>query len=106
MSRQELPEHYLFAKKTHQTFIAAVEDLGKALRQQGPLDEKTANLIQLAAAVAIHSEGAVHSHIRRAVDSGASADEVYHAIVLLTSTVGFPTVSAALSWAGDLMRAP
>ena len=106
MSRQELPEHYLFEKKTHQTFIAAVEDLGKALRQQGPLDEKTANLIQLAAAVAIHSEGAVHSHIRRAVDSGASADEVYHAIVLLTSTVGFPTVSAALSWAGDLMRAP
>lgn len=106
MSRQKLPEHYLFEKKTHQAFINAVEDLGTVLRQQGPLDEKTANLIQLAAAVAIRSEGAVHSHIRRATDSGASADEVYHAIVLLTGTVGFPTVSAALSWAGDVMRAP
>ena len=105
MSQQKLPEHYLFEKKTHQAFIAAVEDLGTVLRQQGPLDEKTANLIQLAAAIAIHSEGAVHSHIRRAIDSGASADEVYHAIVLLTSTVGFPTVSAALSWAGDVTRA-
>ncbi|AAZ96610.1 carboxymuconolactone decarboxylase domain protein [Thiobacillus denitrificans ATCC 25259] len=106
MSRQKLPEHYLFEKKTHQAFINAVEDLGTALRQQGPLDEKTANLIQLAAAVAIRSEGAVHSHIRRAMESGASADEVYHAIVLLTSTVGFPTVSAALSWAGDVTHAP
>ncbi len=106
MSRQKLPEHYLFEKKTHQAFITAVEDLGTALRQQGPLDEKTANLIQLAAAVAIRSEGAVHSHIRRAMESGASADEVYHAIVLLTSTVGFPTVSAALSWAGDVTHAP
>jgi len=106
MSRQKLPEHYLLEKKTHQAFIAAVEDLGTVLRQQGPLDEKTANLIQLAAAVAIRSEGAVHSHIRRAMESGASADEVYHAIVLLTSTIGFPTVSAALSWAGDVMRAP
>ncbi|MBU1222688.1 MAG: carboxymuconolactone decarboxylase family protein [Gammaproteobacteria bacterium] len=104
MSKETLPEHYLFEKKAHQAFIDAVEDLGKALRKQGPLDEKTANLIQLAAAIAIHSEGAVHSHIRRAIENGASAEEVYHAIVLLTSTVGFPTVSAALSWAGDIVR--
>jgi alkylhydroperoxidase/carboxymuconolactone decarboxylase family protein YurZ len=104
MSKETLPEHYLFEKKAHQAFIVAVEDLGKVLRKQGPLDEKTANLIQLAAAIAIHSEGAVHSHIRRAIENGASVDEVYHAIVLLTSTLGFPTVSAALSWAGDIVR--
>ena len=106
MSQEKLPEHYQFEKKVHQAFIDAVEDLGKVLRKQGPLDEKTANLIQLAAAIAIHSEGAAHSHIRRAIDNGASAEEVYHAIVLLTSTIGFPRVSAALSWAGDIMRTP
>lgn len=104
MSKEKFPEHYLSEKKTHRAFIDAVEDLGKALKGQGPLDEKTANLIQLAAAIAIHSEGAVHSHIRRAIENGASTEEVYHAIVLLTSTVGFPTVSAALSWAGDLLK--
>ncbi|HSJ81765.1 MAG TPA: carboxymuconolactone decarboxylase family protein [Thiobacillus sp.] len=104
MSQEKLPEHYLFEKETHQTFIDAVEDLGKVLRKQGPLDGKTANLIQLAAAIAIRSEGAVHSHIRRALENGASAEEVYHAIVLLTSTIGFPAVSAALSWAGDILR--
>lgn len=104
MSQEKLPEHYLFEKETHQMFIDAVEDLGKVLRKQGPLDGKTANLIQLAAAIAIRSEGAVHSHIRRALENGASAEEVYHAIVLLTSTIGFPAVSAALSWAGDILR--
>jgi alkylhydroperoxidase/carboxymuconolactone decarboxylase family protein YurZ len=104
MSKEKLPEHYLAEKKEHQEFIDAVEALGKVLRRQGPLDEKTANLIQLAAAVAIHSEGAVHSHIRRAIENGASAEEVYHAIILLTSTIGFPTVAAALSWAGDILR--
>lgn len=104
MSKEKLPEHYLLEKKTHQAFIDAVEDLGKVLKKQGPLDGKTANLIQLAAAIAIHSEGAVHSHVRRAIDNGASPEEVYHAIVLLTSTLGFPTVSAELSWAGDILR--
>jgi 4-carboxymuconolactone decarboxylase len=103
MSNETLPAHYLSEKKAHQAFIDAVEDLGKVLKNQGPLDDKTANLIQLAAAIAIRSEGAVHSHVRRAIENGASAEEIRHAIVLLTSTIGFPTVSAALSWAGDIL---
>ena len=98
MAKEKLPKHYLFEKKAHEAFIGAVETLGKALKEQGPVDEKTANLIQLAAAAAIHSEGAVHSHVRRAVESGATPEEVYHTLILLTSTLGYPIVSAALSW--------
>jgi AhpD family alkylhydroperoxidase len=103
MAKEKLPKHYLFEKKEHEAFIGAVEALGKTLREQGPLDEKTANLIQLAAAAAIHSEGAVHSHVRRAVESGATPEEIYHTLMLLTSTLGYPTVSAALSWAEDIL---
>lgn len=103
MTNPTLPKHYLFEKKEHEDFIAAVEALGKALKEQGPLDAKSANLIQLASAIAIHSEGAVHSHVRRAIDSGATPEEIYHAIILLTSTIGFPTVMAALSWAEDIL---
>jgi 4-carboxymuconolactone decarboxylase len=76
--------------------------LGKTLKEQGPLDTKTAHLVQMAASIAIHSEG-VHSHVRRAVENGATPEEIYHAIILLTSTIGFPTVSAALSWAEDVL---
>ncbi|OHB47389.1 MAG: alkylhydroperoxidase, partial [Planctomycetes bacterium GWF2_39_10] len=82
-----------------------VEELGKVVKQEGPLDERTAHLIQLAAAATVHSEGAVHSHVRRAMDAGVTADEIYHAIILLTSTIGFPSVVAALSWADDVIKA-
>ena len=69
----------------------------------GPLDAKTSELIQLAGAAATRSEGAVHSHCRRARDAGATREEVHHALLLLTSTVGFPTVSAAMSWVDDVL---
>jgi alkylhydroperoxidase/carboxymuconolactone decarboxylase family protein YurZ len=29
-------------------------------------------------------------------------DEICHALILLTSTIGFPNVMAALSWAEDV----
>jgi hypothetical protein len=33
--------------------------------------------------------------------AGATLDEVQHALLLLTSTIGFPAVAAALSWIDD-----
>lgn len=97
-------KQYNKMQERHPKFMAALEELGKAAKQEGPLDEKTAQLIQLAAAAANHSEGAVHSHTRRALTAGASYAEIRQAILLLTSTVGFPTMTAALSWAEDVME--
>jgi AhpD family alkylhydroperoxidase len=68
------------------------------------LSEKVRQFVQLAAAAAVRSEGAVHSHARRAVEAGASAEEIRHAILLLTSTIGFPTVVAAMTWADDVLE--
>ncbi|MDT4870579.1 Carboxymuconolactone decarboxylase family protein [compost metagenome] len=80
-----------------------METLGAVVRQAGPLDELSLQLIQLAAAAASHSEGAVHSHTRRALEAGASPAHIHHALLALTSTIGFPTVIAALSWAEDVL---
>jgi len=77
--------------------------LGSSAQHAGPLDEKVTQLVQLAAAAAIHSEGAVHSHTRRALESGASREEIHHTLICITSTIGFPTVRAALSWADDVI---
>jgi 4-carboxymuconolactone decarboxylase len=104
MSEEKYPGWYTFIKATHPDFIKALEQLGEAVRQEGPLDEKTAQLIQLAAAAAGHSEGSVHSHVRRALKAGATKEEIYHAIILLTSTIGFPRTSAALSWVYDVLE--
>jgi alkylhydroperoxidase/carboxymuconolactone decarboxylase family protein YurZ len=103
MGQKKLPAQFLRIKKRHKNFFNAVEALGKVVKKEGPIKEKNAQLIQLAAAAAIKSEGAVHSHTRRALEAGATTKEVYHAILLLSTTIGFPSVSAALSWANDVM---
>ncbi len=100
----ELPGQYQKIKNRFGSFKEAHEALGKAAREAGPLDEKTSQLVQLAGAATQKSEGSVHSHARRAMEAGASADEVRHALILLTSTIGFPTMSAALSWAEDVIE--
>lgn len=97
-------KQYLKIKERYPDFLSAVESLGKTTKKVGPIDEKTAHLIQLAAAAAIRSEGAVHSHARRAIEAGAHAEEISHAIILLTSTIGFPNVVAALSWVDDVIK--
>ena len=97
------PGMYVRLKERHPGYIAAVEGLGTAAAQAGPLDAKTLQLVQLAAAAAERSEGGVHSHVRRALEAGAQREEIVHALLALTSTVGFPTVTAALSWADDIL---
>jgi AhpD family alkylhydroperoxidase len=100
----KLPNQYTSIQKRYKGLIRAVENVGKATKAAGPLNKKIAELVQLAAAAAIRSEGSVHSHTRRALAAGARPEEVRHTVVLLTSTIGFPTVSAALSWVDDVLE--
>lgn len=104
MADKQLPQNYVQFRSRYKRLAGAVDELGKAARDEGPLDEKSVQLIQLAAAASTRSEGAVHSHARRARDAGASPDEIRHAVLLLVSTIGFPAVMAALSWANDVLE--
>lgn len=101
MAKRKAPKIYLNLKRRHPRFFDAVDRLGQTVRREGPLNEKVIQLVQLAAAAAIRSEGAVHSHVRRALEAGATPDEVRHALLVLTSTIGFPNVIAASTWAED-----
>jgi len=99
----KLPKQYIGIKNRFKKYLTAVDNLGRAAKAAGPLNKKASHLSQLAAAAAIRSEGSVHSHTRRALEAGAKPEEIYHAIILLSSTIGFPTVSAALSWVDDVL---
>jgi len=99
----KIPKQHASINKRFKKILTAVNNLGNATRNAGPIDKKTSHLIQLSAASAIRSEGSVHSHTRRALEAGATIEEIYHTIILLTSVIGFPTVSAALSWADDII---
>jgi AhpD family alkylhydroperoxidase len=104
MSRVPVPDHYASLKRRFPKVMKAIEKLGSTVRAEGPLDEKTAQLVQLAAAAAVQSEGSVHSHTKRASEAGATQEEIYHALVLLVSTIGFPRVAAAVSWVDDVLK--
>ncbi len=99
MSKEKQPgQHYQNLKTNFPEVIAAVENLGGVIKAAGPIDKKTAELIGLAVAAASQSVGSVQSHTRRALEAGASKEEIQHALILQISTIGFPKVAAALSW--------
>lgn len=99
-----LPKQYKSIRDRFPKVYDAVNTLGKAVRAAGPVKGKQAHLIQMAAAAAIKSQGSVHSHARRALAAGAKPQELYHTLLLLTSTIGFPSVSAAISWIDDVIE--
>lgn len=80
------------------------EQLGEAAAGAGPLDERTAHLVKLGMAMAARSEGAVHSHTRRALAAGATPTQVRHVAALAVPTLGFPAAVAAFTWIEDTLR--
>lgn len=100
---KKLPSAYQRFAAEYPRIMQAYEALGDATLD-GPLARKTAELVKLGIAVGARLEGAVHAHVRRARDAGANPDEIRHTIRLALTTVGFPTMMSALSWANDILR--
>ncbi len=103
MSKNKGPKHYRRLQKRFPEVLQAVQNLGSTVRQAGPLDNKTSELIQLGVAASLGSTGSVNSHTRRALEAGATQDELQHALLLLISTIGFPKVAAALAWVDEVL---
>ena len=83
---------------------AAYQSLGKAAAESGPLDARSRRLLKVALSLGAGSEGAVHSHVRQAVDEGLSAEEIKQVAVLAIATLGFPAAMAGLSWIRDILE--
>lgn len=80
------------------------KQLGAACREAGPLDPKTQDLIKLGIAIGGNSRGAVMSHTRKALSSGASVDEIHHAVLMALTTTGFPNMMAAMGWVNEVLE--
>jgi AhpD family alkylhydroperoxidase len=78
--------------------------LGQTCREAGPLDQKCQDLIKLGIAIGANSRGAVMSHTRKALKSGATAEEIAHAVLLSLTTTGFPNMIAALQWVDEVLK--
>lgn len=82
----------------------AFQALGEATGKAGPLSEREQRLVNLALAIGGDSEGATHSHSRRAVAEGLRADELEHVAFLAITTLGWPRAIRGLTWIRDITR--
>lgn len=82
----------------------AHESVAKAVDEAGPLDTKTLALVKIGICLGAGLESALSSHVRRAMEHGATALEVEQAILLGINTVGFPRTVAAWSWAQQQIK--
>ncbi len=99
-----LPEKYKNFATDYPEIFKAYKEMGTLVRESGPLDEKTQNLVKLGIAVGANSRGAVMSHTRKALDTGASKEEINHAVLLALTTTGFPNMIAAMHWVNEVLE--
>lgn len=98
----QVPRRFKDFTRKYPTVAKSYAALGEATLAAGPLDAKTRALVKLGIAIGMQHQGATHSHVRKAVEAGATADEVRHAALLAVTTLGFPSMMAALSWVEDV----
>jgi alkylhydroperoxidase/carboxymuconolactone decarboxylase family protein YurZ len=80
-------------------------ELGEECADSGPLDAHTRRLVKIALATGAGLEGAVHSHMRRGLKEGITADEFRHVTLLAIPTLGLPSAIRAMTWMDDILGA-
>ena len=107
MKKKEMPKppkfYEQFAKKYPQV-AGKYEELGAAVHGLGPLNDRDRSLIKLAISGSHLYSSAFKAHIRKAVASGISRQEIEHLVLLFLPTVGFPTMMAAMGIVDEQMQ--
>ncbi len=105
MKKAPRPKAYQDLQKAHPEFMAALEAMGEAARNAGPLDARTVALVKLAYGIAAGLEGATHSQTARAIEAGCSKEEVLQVALLAAPTIGFPTMVRGRCWVQEAVPA-
>ncbi|HTQ09831.1 MAG TPA: carboxymuconolactone decarboxylase family protein [Fimbriimonadaceae bacterium] len=99
----KLPKHFTDFVEQYPEVGKAYTDLGKAAASAGPLDKKTQLLIKVGIALGAGLEGATHSGARKAVEAGATPDELRQTAILAVTTIGWPSMMRGLAWIDDVI---
>jgi alkylhydroperoxidase/carboxymuconolactone decarboxylase family protein YurZ len=97
------PRFYEEFKAAHPELVHAYEALGEAARAAGPLTPREAELVKVGFAAGARLEGGLHSHTRRALAVGASAEDLRHVALLAITTLGFPAAMAIRARIEDVL---
>jgi alkylhydroperoxidase/carboxymuconolactone decarboxylase family protein YurZ len=100
-----LPEIFKTFLNKHPDLAEAYRKVGDMASDAGPIDKKAQHLIQLGTAIGLCSKGAVRSHARRALEAGATHEEILQVVLLSMTLVGFPAMIAAYGWVAEVLSA-
>lgn len=100
-----IPKRYQQMHTDYPELMRAYEAFAGAVREAGPLSDREASLVKLAISLGAGLEGAAHSHARKALEAGCTAEDLRHIALLTAPTIGFPTMMRARSWIEDVLRA-
>jgi len=103
MTEQYLPEIYSSFQRQFPVLCRNLDALAESANA-GPLDERTSRLVKLGIAMGAMAEGAVRSNARRALEAGATPEEILHVVALTVTTRGFPAAVASYSWIEDVLK--
>ena len=102
--KDKLPDFLQDVIEEYPDVWKAYQSLGEACSNAGPMEAKTVRLVKLALAIGAKSEGAVHSHTRRALREGITREELQQVALLAVTSIGWSSSMAALSWIQDVVN--
>jgi len=103
-TRRPIPKRFIRFTEEFPEVAYAYEGLGVAVHGSGPLSKRERALVKLGISVGARLEGGAHSHIRKALEAGASEDDLKQIALLAIPTIGFPPAMAAMSWIEDVIQ--
>ena len=98
---EKLPATFMAFVARFPELSEAHEKIAKTVDKLGPLERKTCELIKIGISLGAGLESATKSHVRRALEAGAAAEEIEQALLLGMNTCGFPRTAAAWKWARE-----
>lgn len=101
--RSQPPRAYQRFKENFPAVAEAFEQLGHACHWNGPLSPRERELIKIGIALGAGLESGTRAHVRLALEAGASPEEIRHAVLLTTTTLGYPTMMRGMTWAEDVL---
>lgn len=95
---KDIHELYTHFKEEFPLINMKYEELGRAIHEEaGPLVERERWLMKVAISAAAGHLRSLEVHIKKAQEAGATEKEIKHTLLLLISTVGFPSFMEAYS---------
>ncbi len=95
---EKLPETFRQFVTKFPKLGEAHEQIAQAVESYGPLNRKTIDLVKIGLSIGAGLETATRSHVRRAIQHGATEQEIEQAVLLSYNTVGWPRMVAAWTW--------